>query len=266
MVLDKVKEFISKKDDSTHVDTAFAPAVTQEHQREHRHEDVTRVEDYEHRQDHHQLRVQPVQDEKNIRTENTSILNTKAHEHDHGKGMDVEGKLAAERSGFKDTVTHHDGERTTSMNEVQEGHHTRHHVKEIVQPVVERNINTHEYTHVIDPHTHTVHEKPVFHEATVNKPMSLNQFEESDLNFKHRDHTGGPMSESSQRATGNLTGDGAKGERTAGDLTGSHNSGTRGNNTGNLTGDGAAGERTAGDLTGSRNSGTRGNNTMSDRV
>ncbi len=201
----KVRELFGRKEDHTHVDTSFAAPVVQEHRFVHKHEDVTEVHNYEHEIDHYQLRIQPIVDESHFKVEDTQVLDTKTHEHKPMGGPDVERTFAEVRDGFKDSMSLHDRNVTQVINDMQENHHSHHHVREVVQPVVHKKIVTHEYIHTVDPHTHKVIETPIVHETTINEPMTRDEFERTDLAFRHRTHAGAPRSEDQAGATTTTT-------------------------------------------------------------
>merc|ERR1711959_700019 len=99
-----------------------APAVTEEHVKPQRHENVTKAVDREVHQDHHHTVVQPIKHKEVL----------------HGDDKKINTHLEREAAQFKDTSTTHNTTHTTSTAPVAQGEHTHHHVHEHIQPVIQK--------------------------------------------------------------------------------------------------------------------------------
>ncbi|KAK1073166.1 hypothetical protein LTR33_010062 [Friedmanniomyces endolithicus] len=91
----------------------------------------------------------------------------------------AEAKVAEKLSGFQDTVKEEATKETHAQDETVVGEHVHHHLHEIIQPVIEKEVIQKSVTHVTHPIKETVHEKSDDHGVTKAKAISVEE-------FKHR--------------------------------------------------------------------------------
>ncbi|KAI5842805.1 hypothetical protein BZA05DRAFT_477344 [Tricharina praecox] len=155
----------------------FKPAVTKE--------TVVPVEvvketvaiDREIHQDHHQIRIQPIEDHvRAAEKHEAKVLPVVHRETHHGKEAEIKRKLEEEAQKFRSTTT----VLPTTHEKVQvgtvQGEHIHHHVYEQVQPVIEREVIQPTVVHTTVPIHERIEYEPTFHPATVQPKMTMDEF------------------------------------------------------------------------------------------
>ncbi|KAK0345130.1 hypothetical protein LTR91_025959 [Friedmanniomyces endolithicus] len=172
--VDKVTE-----ETETVADQTVAPAV--EHDTIKReHETLERdVVEKEIHKDHYHTTIQPLKDTEVQATEHKfEQAPTEFRSVDKDDGA-AEAKVAEKLSGFQDTVKEEATKETHAQDETVVGEHVHHHLHEIIQPVIEKEVIQKSVTHVTHPIKETVHEKSDDHGVTKAKAISVEE-------FKHR--------------------------------------------------------------------------------
>ncbi|KAK3623129.1 hypothetical protein LTR56_021799 [Elasticomyces elasticus] len=172
--VDKVTE-----ETDTLADQTVAPAV--EHDkiiREHETRERDVVEKEVH-QDHYHTTIQPLEDREVQETEHKfEEKPTEYRSVDKDNGA-VEAKVADRLSNFQDTVEEGATKETLAKDDTVLGEHVHHHLHEIVQPVIYKEVVKPSVTHVTNPIKETVHEQSEDHGVTKAKAISVDE-------FKHR--------------------------------------------------------------------------------
>lgn len=176
-----VKSFLGKAGhNDTTVEEKVAPAVTQETQNFHHHEDVQTAVDKEVHQDHYHTSVQPVFD-KEVKPEQHHH-NLAAVEHrnfEHGNDREVAEKLRLEQAKYQDEIIAGETKHTQSVKPTVGGEHVHHHVHETIQPVVQREVIEPHVTHTVVP-IHEVHHNAASHHAASALPaVSMAEFKKA---------------------------------------------------------------------------------------
>ncbi|TKA81570.1 hypothetical protein B0A55_03005 [Friedmanniomyces simplex] len=172
--VDKVTE-----ETDTRADQTVAPAVEHDTiRREHetRSRDVVEKEVH---QDHYHTTVQPLQDREVQATEHKfEQAPTEYREVDKDDGA-AEAGVKEKLDGFEDSVKEGGTTETKGKDETVVGEHVHHHLHEIVQPVIEKEVVKPSVTHVTNPIKETVHERAEDHGVTTASAISVDD-------FKHR--------------------------------------------------------------------------------
>ncbi|GIZ47427.1 hypothetical protein CKM354_001051800 [Cercospora kikuchii] len=174
-----VNKLLSKTGEKdTTVEQEVAPAV--EHDtivKEHETREQ-KVVDKEKHVDHYHTTVQPLQDRE--------VQETK-HDHEQApteyrkinkdtKADEAQAQAAAEREKFRDTVD----EGVTHEKKVNEGEvvgeQVHHHLHEVVQPVIEKEIVKPSVTHKTIPVKEVIQEQSQNHGVTRKEPISVDEF------------------------------------------------------------------------------------------
>merc|ERR1711959_724677 len=96
-----------------------APAVTEEHVKPQRHENVTKAVDREVHQDHHHTVVQPIKHKEVLPEKHTHTAAPVEHkEFHHGDDKKINTHLEREAAQFKDTSTTHNTTVSSSTSPV----------------------------------------------------------------------------------------------------------------------------------------------------
>ncbi|KAK1820854.1 hypothetical protein LTR12_004724 [Friedmanniomyces endolithicus] len=172
--VDKVTE-----ETETVADQTVAPAVehdTIKREHETRERDVVEKEIHK---DHYHTTIQPLKDTEVQATEHNfeqAPTEYRSVEKDDGA---AEAKVAKKLGGFHDSVKEEETKETHAQDETVVGEHVHHHLHEIIQPVIEKEVIQKSVTHVTHPIKETVHEKSDDHGVTKAKAISVEE-------FKHR--------------------------------------------------------------------------------
>ncbi|KAK1816925.1 hypothetical protein LTR12_008647 [Friedmanniomyces endolithicus] len=172
--VDKVTE-----ETETVADQTVAPAVEHDTiKREHETRDRDVVEKEIHK-DHYHTTIQPLKDTEVQATQHEfEQAPTEYRSVDKDDGA-AEAKVAKKLAGFHDSVKEEETKETHAQDETVVGEHVHHHLHEIIQPVIEKEVIQKSVTHVTHPIKETVHEKSDDHGVTKAKPISVEE-------FKHR--------------------------------------------------------------------------------
>lgn len=181
--MDKAKQTISSfmshnNEHKTSVDQDQRAAVTEEHIRPERHEEVTTAIDKEVHQDHHQTIIQPIKATERLaekHTHNAAPVQHKTFEHD--KPDKTKAMLDEDVARYRDSSVTHDTVHTTSKAGVVQGEHIHHHLHQHVQPVIEKDTIAPEVVHTTIP-IHETHHAPTVNHGTTTMPVkSIEEFE-----------------------------------------------------------------------------------------
>ncbi|KAK1069201.1 hypothetical protein LTR74_005008 [Friedmanniomyces endolithicus] len=129
--------------------------------------------------DHYHTTIQPLKDTEVQATEHNfeqAPTEYRSVEKDDGA---AEAKVAKKLAGFHDSVKEEETKETHAQDETVVGEHVHHHLHEIIQPVIEKEVIQKSVTHVTHPIKETVHEKSDDHGVTKAKAISVEE-------FKHR--------------------------------------------------------------------------------
>jgi len=172
-----VKEFLHNGNHHTvDIEQETKPAVVHERVAQKQHEEVITAVDREIHQHHHQVHVQPVQ-ERVVESErhHTNVIPVEHREHHHGKDREVEAALLEQQGKFRDEREVLPVQSTNSTQTVV-GEHVHHHIHDIIQPVVEKEVIQPHVVHTTVPvHEHIEHE-PFVHKGNVLPAMTMDEF------------------------------------------------------------------------------------------
>ncbi|KAL2206221.1 hypothetical protein CC79DRAFT_1322701 [Sarocladium strictum] len=182
--MDKAKQTISSfmshnNEHKTSVDQDQRAAITEEHVRPQRHEEVTTAIDKEIHQDHHQTIIQPIKHTEQLaekHTHNAAPVQHKTFEHD--KLDDAKAMQDADVARYRDTSVTHDTINTTSKAPVVQGEHIHHHLHQHVQPVIQKDTIAPEVVHTTIPIHETHHAPTVSHGTTTMPVKTIDEFEQ----------------------------------------------------------------------------------------
>jgi len=173
-----VKEFIHRdQKHETEVREIFKPAVTKEVVHKKEIEEAVTAIDRELHQDHYQTRIQPIEDHVVLPEEHRhNVLPVEHREIKKVNEAEVKRKLEEERLRFQSTREVLPTERAHVEGSAIAGEHAHHHVYEMIQPVIEREIIQPTVIHTTRPiHEKIIHE-PTFHPPTIQPKMTLEEF------------------------------------------------------------------------------------------
>jgi hypothetical protein len=166
-----VESITGKRGHSTDVTETVTPAVTSEHIKPTRHEEVQEAVDREVHQDHYHTTIQPVQHQEVLPEQHHHVMkdaiNKELH---HGNDHETRQRLEREAAQFKNTTHTHETRHTTAAAPRVEGEHVHHHVHETVQPVVHKETITPEVVHTVVP-IHEEHHAASQHHGISTLPM-----------------------------------------------------------------------------------------------
>lgn len=174
-----ISSFISK--DGKHrttVDEDHRKAVTDEHIRPHRHEEIATVIDKEIHQDHHHTTVQPIKVSETLpekHTHNMIPVEHKSYEHDNER--DLRAALDRETAKYRDSSITHNATVTTTNAPTVSGEHIHHHVHEHVQPVIQKETIAPQVVHTTIPIHETHHAASVHHGTSILPAKTLHEFQ-----------------------------------------------------------------------------------------
>jgi len=172
-----VSDFLHHKGKHTvDIEQETKPAVVHERVATSQHEDVVEAVDREVHQHHHQIHVQPIQDQVvEAERHHHNVVPVERREHTHNKAGEVEAVLAEHQSKFRDEREVLPTQ-TTNSSQTIVGEHVHHHIHDIIQPVVEREtIQPHVVHTTVPVHEHIEHE-PFIHKGNVLPTMSMDEF------------------------------------------------------------------------------------------
>jgi hypothetical protein len=174
------KNFLHRdKKHDTEVREAFKPAVTKETIVPiEKVEEVVAV-DREIHQDHYQTRIQPIEDKVYAPEKHqhvvAPVIHREHHEGSHNPDL-VKQKLNSEIEQLKSTTTVLPTTKTKTEAGVLQAEHVHHHVYEVVQPVIEREVVQPTVVHTTVPVHEVIHHEATVHPATVQPKMTLEEF------------------------------------------------------------------------------------------
>jgi len=129
-------------------------------------------------QDHYQTRVQPVVDREVLPEEHVHrTLPTEYRERRAGNKAEVDNLLNKERQEFKDSRTVLPGDKRTEEGRIVAEESRHHHVHEIVQPILEREVIQPTVIHTTQPIHERIEKDATFHPKTVQPTMTLEEFQ-----------------------------------------------------------------------------------------
>ena len=179
----------------TEVCEVFNPAVTKETVKPVETVQETIAVDREVHQDHHQTRIQPVED--HVRHDDKhehNVLPVEYRDQRHGKDAEIQRKLDTEVSPvlhapqpaplivfsqarqFLDSSTTLETSHKKLSSSTMSGEHVHHHVHEKVQPVIEREVVQPTIIHTTVPIHERIEHEPTFHPATIQPKMTMEEF------------------------------------------------------------------------------------------
>lgn len=172
-----VAEFTARKGHTTEVHETVRPAITLETVKPTRHEITTEAVDREVHQHHYHTTVQPLSHTETLPTKHThNLIPIKHTTHHHGDLEATKARVAAELAVFKNhsmrmPVTH-----TNATLPPVIGEHYHHHVHEVVQPVVYKEVHAPEVVHTTIPIHETHHYEPVHHGMSAMAMKHMEEF------------------------------------------------------------------------------------------
>ncbi|KAF8463081.1 hypothetical protein BDZ91DRAFT_732453 [Kalaharituber pfeilii] len=167
----------SERKADTEVREVVNPAITKEVVIEENREKKVTAVDRELHQDHYQTRVQPVLDKKILPEEHVHrSLPVEYKERKHHKQEEIRRALEEERSRFQSTREVLPTRHTVESGETVIGEHHHHHVYEMVQPVIEREVIHKVVTHTTVPIHERIEKDPSFHPKTIQPVMTMEEF------------------------------------------------------------------------------------------
>jgi len=185
---------------SVDIEQEARPAVVHERVAQRQHEDVTEAVDREVHQHHHQIHVQPIKD-KVVEPEqhhHNVIAVEHRHKH-HGKDHEVQETLAKHQAGFRDEREVLPTETSTS-NRVVVGEHVHHHIHDVIQPVIERDVVQPHVVHTTIPIHEKIEHEPFIHKGNVLPTMTMDEFTRAGHSIdsvktkhEHIDYEGEPL-------------------------------------------------------------------------
>jgi hypothetical protein len=186
---DAINSFMSKAGQhDTSVHENVAPGVTRETVHEQRREERQKATDREVHQDHYHTTIQPVKDRAVLPEQHHhNMLDIEHRNHDHRNPQQIKQKLHNEAAQFRDKTTRAPVEHTSTTMTGVSGEHVHHHVHEIIQPVVEKEVIEPHVVHTTVP-VHEVHHNPAQHHTASTMPtMSMAEFKKQGGSLTGRD-------------------------------------------------------------------------------
>lgn len=175
-VRNRVNPNVTTRD--TQVEEIVNPAVVKEKIRPTEKERTDVEFQRELHQDHYQTRVQPVVDREVLPEEHVHrTLPTEYRERRAGNKDEVDNLLNKERQEFKDSRTVLPGDKRTEEGRVVAEESRHHHVHEIVQPILEREVIQPTVVHTTQPIHERIEKDATFHPKTVQPTMTLEEFQ-----------------------------------------------------------------------------------------
>lgn len=241
-----------------HADTVVteevAPAVVHETVKREKREEIQTAVDKEIHQFHEHVSVQPVMDRQILPEQHQyNVAAPQERVIHHGDDAAARARLEAERAKFHSTRTEAPVVETKSVAPTIAGEHVHHHVHEVIQPVVTREVIAPSVVHTTVP-VHEVHQlAPKVHATTALPAVSMSEFQRNGGTLGGREartdaFEGEPKPISTSLGGAPVTGAAPTGSTTSSMSSGhTHHVGTDGpidrhttHNTHNTTGSGAA--------------------------
>uniref|UniRef100_A0A1D1Y0L1 Allergen n=1 Tax=Anthurium amnicola TaxID=1678845 RepID=A0A1D1Y0L1_9ARAE len=204
-----VTDFLSKDGKHrTSVHQQHSQAVTEEHIRPHRHEEVATAVDREVHKDHHYTTIQPISHTETLPEQHHhNVIPVEHKTIDHGGVDEMNKTLETEAAKYVDASTTHDTTHSTTTVPVVTGEHVHHHVHEHVQPIIQKETIQPHVVHTVIP-IHETHNVPPVHHGTKIAPIkTLEEFTsggglmEGSASKDLREYEGCPQAESSSGKT-----------------------------------------------------------------
>lgn len=180
--MEKAKQAVSSfmSHDGKHkttVDQDVRAAVTEEHVKPHRHENVTTAIDKEVHQDHHHTTVQPVKHREVLPEQHHhNVIPVEHKSFEHGDERVLQEELNRDAAQYRDkSVTEHTSHSASTAPVIQ-GERVHHHVHEHVQPVIQKETIAPQVVHTTIPIHETHHAKAVHHGTTTLPTKTLDEF------------------------------------------------------------------------------------------
>lgn len=180
--MEKAKQAVSSfmSHDGKHkttVDQDVRAAVTDEHVKPHRHENITTAIDKEVHQDHHHTTVQPVKHREVLPEQHHhNIIPVEHKTFEHGDDRVLQDELSRDAAQYKNKSVTEQTSHTTSAAPVVSGERVHHHVHEHVQPVIQKETIAPQVVHTTVPIHETHHAKAVHHGTTTLPTKTLDEF------------------------------------------------------------------------------------------
>lgn len=171
-----VSEFLHNKKHTVDIEQETKPAVVHERVAQSQHENITQAVDREIHQHHHQIHVQPIQDHVvEPEKHHHNVIPIEHREHTHGKDREIQTALAAQTGKFRDEREVLPVQTTQSTNVVV-GEHVHHHIHDVIQPVVEREVIQPHVVHTTIPIHEKIEHEPMVHKGNVLPAMTMSEF------------------------------------------------------------------------------------------
>lgn len=166
-----VRDFVpSGNKHRTTLDQDVRAAVTDEHVKPHRHENVTTALDKEIHQDHHHTVVQPVKHTETLPEQHHhNIVPVEHRSFEHGNERDVKATLERDAAQFKNKSVTHETTHSSTTAPVVAGERTYHHVHEHIQPIIQKETIQPQVVHTTIP-VHETHHAATLHHGTSTLP------------------------------------------------------------------------------------------------
>ncbi|RFU33994.1 hypothetical protein B7463_g2391, partial [Scytalidium lignicola] len=186
-----VSNFLNK--DGRHDTTVFEvinPAARRESITRKEMEETQTIVDREFHQDHYHISVQPITDIEVLPEEHVDRLTEVEHRHfGHANTDAVRKRLEADRSQFRDIRTTGETTHTTTTLPMITGEHVHHHIHEVIQPILQKEIIQPTIIHTMVP-IHELHEEESkYHGITTLPARSVEEYR----------HQGGTLSGREER-------------------------------------------------------------------
>ncbi|GAA96417.1 uncharacterized protein L969DRAFT_95745 [Mixia osmundae IAM 14324] len=150
---------------------------THENIKQHEVEEVTRERQHDRHIHHVQHTTQPIYDERNNaeQHERRSVPVTQIKE-GHATADADKAAFAAQVGQHSDRTTHSGKDRQVIDKGERLTENTHHHVHNVVQPIIERDVHQNTRIHTTIPVSQETHEAPIVHQSQDLKPISMSQF------------------------------------------------------------------------------------------
>lgn len=171
----------------TVVTEEVAPAVVNETIKRERHEEIVTAVDREIHQDHYHTSIQPVRDVQQLpEAHQYNVAAPQEKVYHHGDDAAARARLEAERARLHSTRTEAPAVETKSVAPTIAGEHVHHHVHEVIQPVVQREVIQPSVVHTTIPVHEVHHNAPKVHQTTALPAVSMSEFERAGGSLQGR--------------------------------------------------------------------------------
>ncbi|KAH8808743.1 hypothetical protein F5884DRAFT_753261 [Xylogone sp. PMI_703] len=173
-----VSNFLNK--DGQHDTKVFEivnPAARRESVHRKEMEEIQTIVDRELRQDHYHISVQPITNLEVLPEEHVDRLMEVEHRRLGNANTDVvRQRLEADRAQFKDIRTAGETTHTTTTLPMITGEHVHHHIHEVVQPILQKEIIQPTIIHTMVP-VHELHQREAkYHGITTLPPKTMEEY------------------------------------------------------------------------------------------